>query len=150
MEQTLVVLKPDTVQRGLVGPIIDRFERKGLKIVAMKMLKLSDARAKRMYKVHEGKSFHGPLMDFITSSPVVAIVLEGENAIATARQLMGATKSSEAQGGTIRGDWGMSQRLNLVHGSDSLESAKREIPIFFRANEILKYKRTSDKWVSGK
>jgi len=149
MERTLVVLKPDTVQRGLIGGVVDRFERKGLKIVAMKMLQLTEARARRMYAVHKGQDFYEPLMKFITSSPVVAMVLAGEEAIAVARKLMGTTKSSEAEPGTIRGDWALSQRLNLVHGSDSPESARREIPIFFRANEILSYTQTRDRWIHG-
>lgn len=145
-QRTLVVLKPDAVQRRLIGRIVARFEDRGLKIVGMKFLKLSDARAAEMYSVHEGKYFYDRLMAFITSGPVVAMVLEGPGAIEIVRSMMGATTSSEAAAGTIRGDFGMARRLNLVHGSDCADSAGREIPIFFDADELVDYQADLDAW----
>ncbi|MFP4355375.1 MAG: nucleoside-diphosphate kinase [Phycisphaerae bacterium] len=149
MEQTLIVLKPDTVQRGLVGQAIQRFEDKGLQIAAIKMIQLNMTRARRMYSVHKGKDFYEKLLSFITSGPVVAMVLRGQSAIQVARGLMGSTDAAQAQPGTIRGDWGLSRRLNLIHGSDSEASARREIPIFFRSEEICKYSSDQDRWVYG-
>ncbi|HAU36248.1 MAG TPA: nucleoside-diphosphate kinase, partial [Phycisphaerales bacterium] len=119
MERTLVVLKPDAVQRRLVGRIVDRFETKGLRIVALKMLHVSEALARRMYAVHEGKEFHPPLVEFITASPVVAMVLEGVGVVQVVRRMMGATFGPDAAPGTIRGDFGVSNSFNLIHGSDS-------------------------------
>jgi nucleoside-diphosphate kinase len=150
MQQTLIVLKPDAVQRGRIGRIIQRFEDKGLQIVALKMMQVSDAKARRMYSVHKGKPFHKKLLEFITSGPVVALVAQGPEAIRTARGLMGATDAAQAAPGTIRGDWACSKRLNLVHGSDSPESAQREIPIFFRAEQICLYNPDRDRWVHGR
>ena len=147
MERTLIVLKPDAVQRQLVGQIVGRFERKGLKIVGMKLLRVSPELAARMYGVHEGKDFYQPLIEFITASPVVAIVLEGVGAIAVCRSLMGPTFGPDAPGGTIRGDFGMSKRYNLIHGSDSPESAEREIPLFFVGEELVEYGLVSDGWI---
>ena len=147
MERTLVVLKPDTVHRRLVGEILVRLERKGVKIIAMKMLQVDTPRAKQMYSVHEGKDFYEPLLKFITASPVVAMVVEGVDVISVVRAMMGPTFGPDAPGGTIRGDLGMSRRYNLIHGSDSLESAQREIPIFFDEKEILDYDLIDDKWV---
>ncbi len=145
-QRTLVVLKPDAVQRRLIGRIVARFEDRGLKIVGMKFLKLSDARAAEMYSVHEGKDFYDRLMAFITSGPVMAMVLEGPGAIEIARSMMGPTTSSEADPGTIRGDLGMARRLNLVHGSDSAASADREIPVFFGDDELVDYALDLDAW----
>jgi nucleoside-diphosphate kinase len=147
VERTLVVLKPDAVQRQLVGRIVGRFEQKGLKIVAMKFLSVSGDLARRMYSVHEGKSFYGPLVEFITASPVVAMVLEGAGAIAVCRSLMGPTFGPDAPGGTIRGDFGMSRRYNLIHGSDSPEAAGREIPLFFAPGEVVDYELIADRWI---
>ncbi|MGB2822444.1 MAG: nucleoside-diphosphate kinase [Phycisphaerae bacterium] len=147
MERTLIVLKPDAVQRRLVGRLIARLERKGLKIVAMKMLQVTDDLARRMYSVHEGSDFYEGLMAFITASPVVALVLEGKDAIEVCRKLMGPTFGPAAPAGTIRGDFGMSMRYNLIHGSDSPESAEREIPLFFREEEIVSYDMVADKWI---
>jgi len=146
MERTLIVLKPDAVQRQLVGRIVARFEQKGLQIVAMKMLAVCDDLARRMYSVHEGKDFYEPLLAFLTASPVVALVLEGQNAIAVCRGLMGPTFGPDAPGGTIRGDFGMSRRYNLIHGSDSPESAAREIPLFFSDAEICGYDLAGMRW----
>ena len=147
MEKMLVVLKPDAVHRRLVGEILVRLERKGVKIIAMKMLQVDTPRAKQMYSVHEGKDFYEPLLKFITASPVVAMVVEGVDVISVVRAMMGPTFGPDAPGGTIRGDLGMSRRYNLIHGSDSLESAQREIPIFFDEKEILDYDLIDDKWV---
>ncbi len=146
-QKTLVLLKPDAVNRRLMGEIISRFEKKGLKIVAMKMLWLSRERAERHYEVHKGKPFYESLIDYITSGPIVAMVLEGENAIAVVRRMMGKTNGAEAEPGTIRGDYAMSIQNNLVHGSDSEESAAREIPIFFSEEEILEYKLVDEVWI---
>ena len=147
MEKMLVVLKPDAVQRRLVGEILGRLERKGVKITAMKMMQVDTPRAKRMYSVHEGKDFYEPLLKFITASPVIAMVVEGVDVISIVRAMMGPTFGPDAPGGTIRGDLGMSRRYNLIHGSDSPESAEREIPIFFDEKEILDYNLTDDTWV---
>ncbi len=146
-EKTLVLLKPDAVNRRLIGEIISRFERKGLKIVAMKMLQVSMEMAERHYAVHKGKPFYDALIEYITSAPVIAMILEGENAIAVVRKMMGKTNGQEAEPGTIRGDYSMNVQKNLVHGSDSKESAQREINIFFNANEILKYDLADEVWI---
>jgi len=147
MEKMLVVLKPDAVCRRLVGEIIGRLERKGVKITAMKMLKLDIPQAKKMYCVHEGKDFYEPLLKFITASPVVAMVVEGVDVISIVRGMMGPTFGPDAPGGTIRGDLVMSRRYNLIHGSDSPEAADREIPIFFDEKEIIEYDLADDIWV---
>jgi len=147
MERTLIVLKPDAVQRQLAGKIIDRFERKGLKIVGLRMLRVDADLARRMYSVHEGKDFYAPLMAFITASPVVAMVLEGPGAIAICRSLMGPTFGPDAPGGTIRGDFALSRRYNLIHGSDSAESAAREIPLFFEPDQLCDYDLVAGEWI---
>jgi len=147
LERTLIVLKPDAVQRQFVGRIVSRFERKGLKIVGMKLLRVSPELAARMYRIHKSKSFYEPLIEFITASPVVAMVLEGVEAIAVCRSLMGPTFGPDAPGGTIRGDFGMSKRYNLIHGSDSPDSAAMEIPLFFAEGEVADYELISDGWI---
>ncbi len=147
MERTLVLLKPDAVQRGLVGEIISRLERRGLKIVAMKLLHMDEAMAHRHYQEHVGKPFFQGLVDFITSGPLVAMVLEGKNAVAVVRNTMGATDPAKAAPGTVRADLALEMRFNLIHGSDSPESAKREIALFFQASEILDYRRDTDLWI---
>jgi nucleoside-diphosphate kinase len=139
MERTLALLKPDAVQRQLVGQIVQRIERKGLKIVGLKMMKVGGDLAREMYGPHKGKDFYEPLVEFITASPVVAMVLEGNDAIAVWRKMMGPTFGPDAPAGTVRGDLGMSKRYNLVHGSDSAESAAREIPLFFGEGELVAY-----------
>ena len=136
VERTLVLVKPDGVERGLVGEIISRFEKRTLKIVAMKMVTADEALAKRHYDVHREKPFFGELVEFITSGPAVAMVLEGENAIEIVRSMIGALQPAEAQAGTIRGDFTLEVQRNLVHGSDSGETAEREIPIWFEADEL--------------
>ena len=148
MNRTLILLKPDAVQRGLVGELIMRIERKGLKLAAMKLMSVTEDLAQQHYAEHIGKPFFDGLVAFITSSPVVALVVEGENAVLTMRNtLMGATNPQEAATGTIRGDYGMPLGMNLIHGSDSAESAEREIDIFFCAEEILNYQRVLDSWI---
>ena len=147
MENTLVLLKPDAVQRGLVGELVSRLESKGLRLAAMKLISVDRDLANRHYGEHVGKPFFDGLVDFITSSPVVAIVAEGENAVEVVRRIMGATNPLEASPGTIRGDLAMSIGMNLVHGSDSLESASREIDLFFSPEEILSYERSGDRWL---
>ncbi len=139
MEQSLVLIKPDAVQRGLAGTIISRFERQGLKVVAMKMLHLDKALAQRHYAIHWDKPFFNDLVKFITSSPIIAIIFEGDRAIETVRQTMGATDPAKAKSGTIRGDFGLNIQHNLVHGSDSSETAKKEISLFFTPEEIFDY-----------
>jgi len=147
MERTLIVLKPDAVLRQLVGRIVARFEHKGLQIAAMKMLRVSADLARRMYAVHEGKDFYEPLLEFITAAPVVAMVLEGRRAIEVCRKTMGPTFGPDAAPGTLRGDFGMSMRYNLIHGSDSPASAEREIPLFFADEEIHDYELPAMRWV---
>jgi nucleoside-diphosphate kinase len=147
MEQTLILIKPDAVQRGLVGAIISRLERRGLKIIALKMLQIDEALGKRLYAVHQGKPFFPGLVDFITSSPVIAAVLEGPRAVEVARQSMGQTDPAQAAPGTIRGDFGLEIRRNVVHGSDSVANAEQEISLFFSPGELLSYEREADRWV---
>ena len=147
METTFVMLKPDAVQRGLVGEIIQRFERRGLKIVAMKMLWMSQEFAGQHYGVHLGKPFYEGLIKYITSGPVVALVLEGANAIEVARSTMGATNPVKATPGTIRADYGLVMGRNLVHGSDGPETAAFEIDLWFSDEEILSYGRSVDPWI---
>lgn len=137
MERTLVILKPDALKRRLVGRIIARFEDKGLRIVAMKLMWVSRDLAERHYAEHRGKNFFPELVSFITSAPIVAMVVEGEGAIGAVRRLMGKTDPKEAEPGTIRGDFGLFLTQNLIHGSDSLETAAREISLFFGEEEIL-------------
>jgi nucleoside-diphosphate kinase len=147
MEQTLVLLKPDSIQRALAGEVISRLERRGLKFVAMKLMKVSDELANQHYGEHVGKPFFDGLVKFITSSPIVAMVVEGENAVEVVRNTVGATNPVQAAAGTIRGDLGLTIGMNLIHASDSLESAKREIDIFFQADEIVDYERNVDAWI---
>ena len=147
MQRTLVLIKPDAVQRGLSGEIIARLERRGLKLVGMKMLHVSQELAHRHYGAHVDKPFFGSLVDFITSSPLIAIAVEGENAVEVVRTTMGATNPVEASPGTVRGDYGLTIGLNLIHGSDSPESAEIELALFFDENEIIAYQRGIDDWI---
>jgi len=137
MEQTLSIIKPDAVKKGVIGKIIDRFESNGLRVAAMKKMQLSEAVAGEFYEVHKERPFFGELVEFMTSGPVVVMVLEGENAVAKNRELMGATDPKEAAPGTIRADFAESIDANAVHGSDSLENADREIKFFFSKIEVL-------------
>ncbi len=147
MERTLVIIKPDGVQRGLAGDIISRFERRGLRIAAMKLMQISLELAQQLYAVHKGKPFYEPLIQYITSSPVVVMVLEGRDAIEIVRRTMGATNPAQAAPGTIRADLALETGRNLVHGSDSPETATFEIPLFFSDDEILSYSRDTDRWI---
>ena len=148
MERTLIIVKPDAVQRGLIGHIIHRFERRGLRIIAMKLLHISKDLAQRHYAIHKGKPFYEPLVAYITSGPVVAMILEGKDAIQIARRTMGATNPAEAAPGTIRADFGVEIGRNLVHGSDSPDTAAFEIAIFFDKAEIVLWKRELDRWIA--
>ncbi|MCB1217969.1 MAG: nucleoside-diphosphate kinase [bacterium] len=148
-ERTFVMLKPDTVQRGLTGEILARFERKGLRVAAMKLISVSQEQASRHYAVHEGKPFYEGLVQYIRSSPVVAMVLEGPDVITQVRSIVGATRPNEAAPGTIRGDFGLDISNNLVHASDSNENAAFEIGVYFSDAELVSYERDSDKWLVG-
>ena len=147
MERTLVLIKPDAMQRGLAGEIIARLERRGLRIVAMRMLHMDEDLARQHYAAHEGKAFFPGLLRYITSSPIIAAVFEGNNAVEIVRQSMGATNPAQAAPGTIRADLGIDTGRNLVHGSDSLESAEKEIRLFFQEGEMFSYERSIDPWV---
>jgi len=147
MERTYLMIKPDAVQRGLTGEIFSRFEKKGLKLLAMKFMVISKETAERHYGEHKGKKFYDPLISYITSGPVLAMVWEGEDAVSVCRNMMGKTNPKESAPGTIRGDYGIQTGMNIIHGSDSPESAEREISIFFKADEIVSYSRTSDQWI---
>jgi nucleoside-diphosphate kinase len=147
MERTLVILKPDAVQRGLIGPILTRIERRGLRFAAMKLIHITPELAARHYAVHQGKPFYEPLVDFITSGPVVVAVVEGEGAIDIVRKTMGATDPAQSEPGTIRADFGVEIGRNLVHGSDGPDTAAYEIPLFFAEEEILSYERAVDGWI---
>ncbi|HET9199823.1 MAG TPA: nucleoside-diphosphate kinase [Dehalococcoidia bacterium] len=146
-ERTLVLVKPDALQRGLAGEVLARLERRGLRIAGLKLLVVSDEMAKRHYAEHEGKPFYQGLVSFITSGPIIAAAFEGPGAIQAARQVMGATDPQRAAPGTIRADLGIDMGRNLVHGSDSPESAKRELEIFFTPDELLDYGRAIDAWL---
>lgn len=139
MEKTLIILKPDCVQRRLVGTILQRFEQKGLTLAAMKLMQISRELAEQHYAVHKGKPFYPGLIEYITSGPVVLMVIAGPNAISISRKLMGKTFGYEAEPGTIRGDFGSSRTYNLVHGSDAPETAQTEIALYFKPEEILDY-----------
>jgi nucleoside-diphosphate kinase len=147
MERTLILVKPDGVQRGLIGEVINRFERRGLKLVGMKFIQMSQELAERHYGVHKERPFYNDLVAYITSGPVVAMVWEGKEAIAAARSTMGATKPVEAAPGTIRGDFGMEIGRNLVHGSDSPENAVNEVNLFFTSSELVAWERNTDPWI---
>ena len=147
MERTLVIIKPDAVQRGLIGEIVRRIERRGLRIAAMKMMQIPPELAERHYAVHKGKPFYEGLIHYITSAPVVVMVVEGKQAIDIVRRTMGATNPAEAIPGTIRADFGIDIGRNLVHGSDGPETAAYEIPLFFTESEILSYSRSIDPWI---
>ena len=148
-ERTLVIIKPDGIQRHLAGIIISRFEGKGFKLVAAKFLQMTKELAAELYAEHKDKPFYEGLNNFILSSPCLLMVWEADGVVEMVRKMVGATFSREAEPGTIRGDFGSSQRFNLVHGSDSIESAKREIGIFFRDDEIVNYELTNSHWLFG-
>jgi nucleoside-diphosphate kinase len=147
MERTFLMVKPDGVQRGLAGEIIARFEKKGYKLVGLKLMQISKELAETHYGEHKEKPFFAPLVDYITSAPVVAMVWEGKEVIATARDMMGATNPIKAAPGTIRGTYGVDVGRNVIHGSDSAQSAEREINLFFKSEELVTYQRTMDSWI---
>jgi nucleoside-diphosphate kinase len=147
MERTLIILKPDAVQRGLCGTIIDRFEKKGLQIVGMKFMQIPQSLCETHYEPHRGKPFYAGLVKFMTSAPVLVLALTGKDAIAICRKMLGATFGSKAEPGTIRGDFGVSNSFNLVHGSDSPESAARELGLFFKPDELIDWKPMIQGWV---
>src|SRR5882724_1784442 len=147
MERTLIILKPDAVQRGLIGEIITRFEKKGIVVVGTKFTRIAAATAETHYAPHKGKPFYEGLVKFMTSSPVVVLALEGKDSITIARKMMGATFGSKAEPGTIRGDFGVSNSFNLIHGSDSQEAATRELGLFFKPEELQEWTPTIQSWV---
>lgn len=149
MERTLIIVKPDGVQRSLVGEILRRFETRGLKFAGLKLMRISRELAERHYAEHQGKPFYEGLVSYITSGPVVVGALEGPNAIAVTRAMMGVTNPANAASGTIRGDYALTVSYNIIHGSDGPESAQREVGLFFNQDELFEYERTSDRWVSG-
>lgn len=146
-DRTFVLLKPDAVQRGLVGRIVQRFEDRGLKLIGLKMLRVPRSLAETYYAEHRGKPFFEPLMAYIASGPVVAMVLEGDGAVGVVRTMMGATNSAEAAPGTIRGDFALTIGRNVIHGSDSPDTAKREIGLFFEPEELHAYTRIDEAWL---
>jgi len=147
VERTLVIIKPDGVQRGLIGEIIRRFERRGLRIVALKLMHITPQLAEQHYAVHKGKPFYAGLIQYITAAPVVVMALEGKRAIDIVRRTMGATHPAEAAPGTIRADFGLEMGRNLIHGSDSPETAASELALFFSDEELYSYSRDIDRWV---
>jgi nucleoside-diphosphate kinase len=149
MERTFVLVKPDGVQRGLIGEVISRFEKRGLKLAAAKFVSVSNELAEKHYAVHRGKAFYDGLIRYITSAPVMAMVWEGPNAVAVARQTMGATRPWEAAPGSIRHDFALEVGRNLTHGSDSVENAQTEIALWFSPSELVNWQRCSDEWIFG-
>ena len=147
MERTLIILKPDAVQRGICGEILTRFEKKGLQIVGCKFMKISQQLAETHYEPHKGKPFYPGLVNFMTSSPVIVLALAGKDAITISRKMMGATFGSKAEPGTIRGDFGVSNSFNLIHGSDSPEAATRELGLFFTPAELVDWTPAGQGWV---
>jgi nucleoside-diphosphate kinase len=147
VERTLIIVKPDGVQRGLVGQVLGRFETRGFKLAGLKLMHISRSLAERHYAEHQGKPFYEGLVAFITSAPVVVGVVEGPGVVAIARAMMGATNPANADVGTIRGDFAVTMSYNVIHGSDSIASAEREIALFFDPSELLDYRRATDSWV---
>ena len=147
MERTLIIVKPEGVQRGLIGDVISRFERRGLKIIGMKLIQITPELAEQHYGVHKGKPFYPGLVKHITSGPVVVAVVEGPKAISVVRTTMGATNAAEAIPGTIRGDYALEIGFNIIHGSDGPETATQEINLFFRPEELVHYSLETDRWV---
>ena len=143
-ERTLAFLKPEAIMRGLMGEIISRIERKGLLIVAMKLLQITRKQAGKIYEMHKGKNFYEHLIDHVTSTPILAMVIEGPNAVSVLRNMIGKTNPIEARSGTVRGDFALNVQKNMIHASDSLENAKREIGILFGPDEILEYRKPTD------
>jgi nucleoside-diphosphate kinase len=150
MEQTLIVFKPDAIHRHLVGRILTRFEEKGLRMAGLKLFQPPRALVEEHYAVHRAQPFYASLVEFMTSGPVIAAVLEGPGAIAVVRKLVGATHGQQAEAGTIRGDFGLDQRYNLVHASDGPETAKKEIALFFKPEELVRYERVTERWIASR
>lgn len=148
MERTLIIFKPDAMNRQLVGRILSRFEDRGLRIAALKLQQSPRAQVERHYEVHRGKPFYSSLVEFMTAGPVIVGVLEGPSAIAVVRTMLGPTNGLNAAPGTIRGDFGLDQQYNLVHASDSLETARQEIELFFKPEEVVSYERVTDRWIA--
>ncbi|HNP84768.1 MAG: nucleoside-diphosphate kinase [Chloroflexi bacterium SZAS-1] len=147
MERSLIILKPDAVQRGLMGPIISRLEQRGLRFAGLKLMRVDEALARRHYAVHEGKPFFASLVEYITSGPVVVAAITGNNVIATIRNTVGATNPSQAAPGTIRGDYAVEIGRNLIHASDSPENGEKELALFFAPNELVELERSTDRWI---
>lgn len=147
MERTLVLVKPDGVQRGLIGEVISRLERRGLRLIAAKFLKVSQELAETHYSIHKGKPFYAGLIDYITSAPVMAMVWEGPHAVLAVRQTMGSTRPTEAQTGSIRHDFALEVGRNLTHASDSIDNGKEEVKLWFRDEELVSWERSIDRWV---
>lgn len=147
MEKTFLMIKPDAVQRNLIGTIIQRFENKGFKLIAAKFMQVSNDLAETHYSEHKGKPFFNELVEFITSGPVFSMVWEGQDIIQASRKMIGVANPQESEVGTIRGDYGMIVRKNIIHGSDSIESAKREINLFFRDEDLIEYDKDGDLWI---
>jgi nucleoside-diphosphate kinase len=147
MEQTLLIFKPDAIHRQLVGRILARFEEKGLRIAALKLFKPPRALVEQHYAVHRAQPFYASLVEFMSSGPLIVAVLEGPGAIAVVRKLVGATHGQQAEAGTIRGDFGLDQRYNLVHASDGPQTAKQEMALFFKPDELVSYERVTDRWI---
>lgn len=147
MEKTLIILKPDALQRRLLGKIISRFEEKGFQIIGLKMIQISETMARQHYAEHESKDFFEPLVKYTTSAPVIVTVLKGKNIVEIARKMMGATFGFRAEPGTIRGDYAVSNRFNLIHGSDSSAAAEREIAAFFHKGELFEYQPADFSWI---
>ena len=150
MERTLVLVKPDGVQRGLVGEVICRLERRGLRLVAAKFLQVTQEMAETHYAIHKGKPFYSGLIEYITSAPVMAMVWEGPNAVAAVRQTMGATRPTEAAPGSLRHDFGLEIGRNLTHASDTVENSEKEVSLWFKPTEIVEWKRDTDRWIFEK
>ena len=147
MEKTFLMVKPDGVQRELIGEIVSRFEKKGFQLVGAKLMAIPTSLAEKHYAEHKERPFFGELVDFITSGPVFAMVWQGENVISTARQMMGATNPKDAATGTVRGDFAVTVGKNIIHGSDSPESAEREIGLFFKTEELVDYSKLNNHWI---
>ncbi|MFS0863555.1 nucleoside-diphosphate kinase [Fredinandcohnia sp. 179-A 10B2 NHS] len=147
MEKTFLMVKPDGVQRQLIGEVVSRFERKGFQLVGAKLMSIPRELAEEHYGEHKERPFFGELVDFITSGPVFAMVWQGENVISTARQMMGSTNPKDAAPGTIRGDFGLTVGKNVIHGSDSPESAEREVSLFFNSEEVVAYDKLINNWI---
>jgi nucleoside-diphosphate kinase len=147
MERSLIILKPDAVQRGLVGPIITRLEQRGLKFIGLKQIRIDQALARRHYGIHEGKPFFEGLVEYITSGPVVVIAVTGKNVVATVRTMVGATNPTQAAPGTIRGDFALEIGRNLIHASDSPENGQQEVSLFFEDQDLVEVERSIDAWV---